>query len=178
MKYEELTWPEVSNGLAEKWLILPLGSIEQHGPHLPLCVDSMLAESIAVRLAQRVSAIIAPTFSYGARSLPNSGGGPSYPGTIHLSGQTLLSAYKDLVRGYVAGGARRLLVLNGHWENEGLLFEAIDSLREARELGKATVLALSWWSLVQQRDMQEIFGAFSGWHTEHADRPRRRSCSP
>jgi creatinine amidohydrolase len=167
VKYSHLTWPEVGGALSN-WLVLPLGSIEQHGPHLPLCVDEVLAETLADEVAERVGGFVAPTFAYGARSLPNSGGGPRYPGTVHLSGEVLLKAYQEIISSFIRGGARRLLVLNGHWENEGLIFEAIDACRENGRLAESTVIALSWWAVVHERDMVEIFGSFPGWHAEHA----------
>jgi creatinine amidohydrolase len=87
---------------------------------------------------------------------------------VHLTGEVLIRVYQELVAGFVRAGASQLLVLNGHWENEGLLLEAIDGCRERGMLGGADVVALSWWSVVDERDMQGIFGEFRGWHAEHA----------
>jgi creatinine amidohydrolase len=168
VRYAELTWQGAPSALADRWLVLPIGSVEQHGPHLPLGVDSCLAEAFANQIADRLSGMVAPTLPYGARSLPNSGGGHVYPGTIHLSGEALLAVYRDLIAGFVRAGARRLLVLNGHWENEGLLLEALDGCRERGTLANAEIVALSWWSVVHEPDMRELFGDFRGWHVEHA----------
>ncbi|MEM9455248.1 MAG: creatininase family protein [Myxococcota bacterium] len=168
MKYADLTWKEVGEALANRWLILPIGSVEQHGPHLPFAVDASLAELFSTKVAERVEGVVAPTLWYGARSLPNSGGGHRYPGTVHLSGEVLLRVYREIITGFVRAGAGKLLLLNGHWENEGLLLEAVDGCREAGLLGGADVVALSWWSVVEARDMTDIFTEFPGWHAEHA----------
>ena len=167
-RYDALTWPEVPDALASRWLVLPTGGVEQHGPHLPLSVDSLLAERLAARVAERVDGFVAPTVTYGARSLPGSGGGHRYPGTVHLPGDLLIQVYAQLVRSFIGAGARRLLVLNGHWENEAFLHEAVDQVRERGELEGRTLVALSWWSVVGEADVREIFGAFPGWHAEHA----------
>lgn len=168
MEYARLKWGDVPRALSEHWLIIPIGSLEQHGPHLPLAVDSVLVERLATRVASAVDGIVAPTVPYGARSLPNSGGGPSYPGTVHVAGDLLTRFYEALLVSFVRCGATRLLVLNGHWENEPFVVEAIEKCREAGILESRRVVALSWWSVVHEEDMRDIFGAFSGWHVEHA----------
>lgn len=168
IRYEHLSWPEVQEQIGRHWLLLPFGSVEQHGPHLPLAVDSLLSYHLAADVADAVHGIVAPVVSYGARSLPNSGGGPKYPGTILIPGHLLSEVYAAIIAGYVTAGARRLLLLNAHWENEAFLFEAVERCREQRQLEQAQVLALSWWSVTTDKEMADIFGVFPGWHAEHA----------
>jgi creatinine amidohydrolase len=168
IRYENLSWTEVQDTLCQHWLIVPFGSVEQHGPHLPLGVDSFLAHHLAMDVADVVCGMVAPVVTYGARSLPNSGGGPSYPGTIPVPGHLLSEFYAAIISGYVTAGARRIFLLNAHWENEAFMFEAIERCREHRQLEQAQVLALSWWSVVGDKEMADIFGAFPGWHAEHA----------
>jgi creatinine amidohydrolase len=168
IQYENLSWPEAQEKLARHWLLVPFGSVEQHGPHLPLGVDSFLAWHLATDIADAIPAIVAPVVTYGARSLPNSGGGPSYPGTIPVPGSLLIELYVAIIAGYVAAGARRLLALNAHWENEAFLFEACERCREQKHLADVQLVALSWWSVTSDHDMTDIFGAFPGWHAEHA----------
>ncbi len=168
IKYENLSWTETKNSLEDRWLIIPIGAIEQHGPHLPLAVDALLAEHISWDVAEQIDAVVAPTLTYGGRSLPNSGGGPSYPGTIHLQGNTLIDMYYQIITRFVHLGAEKILLLNAHWENEPFMIEAVEICREYGVLEQAQVLALSWWSVIDATEMERIFGEFHGWHVEHA----------
>ena len=88
IKMKEMTWTEYA-GRKDGIVILPIGATEQHGPHLPLCVDTVLAEEFSYRIAGQVDGIVAPALCYGYKSKPFSGGGPLFPGTIDLNGQTL-----------------------------------------------------------------------------------------
>jgi len=168
IRYENLTWTEVKETLQKQWLIIPVGAIEQHGPHLPLGVDSFLSWSISWDIAQLINAVVGPVIEYGARSLPNSGGGPTYPGTVHIQGDTLVDMYYQIVSGFIDVGANRVLILNAHWENEPFLVEAIEKCRENSLLEHSHILVLSWWSIVEATEMGNIFGNFCGWHVEHA----------
>jgi creatinine amidohydrolase len=168
-RYGDLASPEVPGALAHTLVILPFGAVEQHGPHLPLTVDLDIAEALAAELATGLGGCVAPSITYSARSLPQSGGGPSFPGTIAVRGRTLIDYLVDVLGAYARTGARRVLVVNGHYENEPFLFEAIEVCREAGQLDGVEVIALSWWSVVSDEVLRELFGdAFPGWHAEHA----------
>ena len=166
-RYEKMTWEDISNELKNQMLVIPIGSIEQHGPHLPVYVDSYLATKLAEEIAREIGGIIAPTISYGGRSLPGSGGG-NYPGTIYINGNTLIEYYYDIVCGFINSGAKRILIINGHWENEAFIFEAVEKCREDKHLENRQIIVLSWWSVINEKEMKEIFGTFPGWHAEHA----------
>lgn len=168
IRYEELTWQQVKESLNYKLLIIPVGSIEQHGPHLPLMVDSILAEKLSERIAAEIDGIVAPVITYGGRSLPTSGGGFSYPGTIYIDGITLIKMYEQIIKSFIRSGATRILILNAHWENEAFLVEAVDRCREQDCLKQSEVTVLSWWNVVTEEEMNSIFGQFPGWHAEHA----------
>ena len=62
---DQMTWIEYEASTKEKILILPVGSTEQHGPHLPLGVDTIIVTIIASAIAAQIPAVIAPTLSYG-----------------------------------------------------------------------------------------------------------------
>lgn len=168
-RYGNLAWPQVTEVLASKWVLVPVGSVEQHGPHLPLDVDTVIPEALCKALSPRVSGLMAPTISYGARSIPASGGGPSYPGTIRIRGRVLIEFYEDIISGFISAGAHRILLLNGHYENEPLLVEAAERCREKGISADAIVVITSWWSMVSSDVIEEIFhNDFPGWHAEHA----------
>jgi creatinine amidohydrolase len=76
---EELTWYEYAERVKTDLILLPIGSTEQHGPHLPLGTDAMQIMQFSRLAAERVGGIVAPVLSYGYKSQPKSGGGPVLP---------------------------------------------------------------------------------------------------
>src|ERR1700687_467344 len=150
-------------------LVLPVGAVEQHGPHLPLTVDTEIPVRIASMLVERLNVIVAPAIPYGARSLPQSGGGPSFPGTINIRGSVLTDYLKDVISGYIAMGFCAIVILNGHYENESFIFEALELCRQEGKLEGAKIIAVGWWNLVSDAVLEKLFGdRFPGWHAEHA----------
>lgn len=168
-EFEKLKSENVRAEAGQGILILPVGTVEQHGPHLPLTVDIEIPVRIASRVVETVHGFVAPAISYGARSLPQSGGSPGLLGTIRVRGNVLTEYLKDVIAGYIGMGFRSVIVLNGHYENESFLFEALELCREEGRLAGAKVVAVSWWSLVPQALLDKLFGdQFPGWHAEHA----------
>jgi creatinine amidohydrolase len=167
--FEKLNSENVRGEAGQGILVLPVGSVEQHGPHLPLTVDIEIPVRIATVVAETIGGFVAPAISYGARSLPQSGGSPDIPGTIRVRGSVLTEYLKDVIAGYASMGFRSIVILNGHYENESFLFEALELCREEGKLDGAKIVALSWWSLVSQALLDKLFGdRFTGWHAEHA----------
>jgi creatinine amidohydrolase len=167
--FEKLNSENVQEEAGKGILLLPVGSVEQHGPHLPLTVDIEIPVRIATRVMEKLKGFVAPAIFYGARSLPQSGGSPDIPGTIRVRGAVLTDYLKDVVAGYVSMGFRSIVILNGHYENESFLFEALELCRQEGRLEGARIVALSWWSLVPQTLLDKLFGdRFTGWHAEHA----------
>ena len=111
--FEKLHSENVRAKAKDAILVLPVGAVEQHGPHLPLTVDTEIPARIASMLTDKLKVIVAPAIPYGARSLPQSGGGPGFPGTINIRGSVLTDYLKDIIAGYVATGFRSIVVLNG-----------------------------------------------------------------
>ena len=108
---QNITWKEFQQNI-NNVLILPVGSTEQHGPHLPLSVDTVIAEKLALMLAEKVNGIVAPSLSYGYKSKPLSGGGPLFPGTIDLNGITLMNITEDLLEEFIKDGITKIFILN------------------------------------------------------------------
>ncbi|HTT72898.1 MAG TPA: creatininase family protein [Thermoplasmata archaeon] len=119
-------------------VIVPVGALEAHGPHLPLGADQLQAEATAAALAERVDGLVAPTLAYG--SAP---GARNFPGTVSLSiaqlGQHATGVLSELGR----SGVRRILVLSGHAERGHMaaLREAADEAMRARPGLKVVVLS-------------------------------------
>src|ERR1700693_1187422 len=167
--FENLNSENIREEARQGILVLPVGSVEQHGPHLPLTVDIEIPVRIAGEVVEKIKGFVAPAIFYGARSLPQSGGGPDIPGTIRVRGSVLTDYLSDVISGYVSMGFRSIVILNGHYENESFLFEALELCREEGKLEGARIVAVSWWSLVPQALMDKFFGdRFTGWHAEHA----------
>jgi len=164
----DLTSSQVQDAVRGRTVVWPIGAIEQHGPHLPLSVDLLLAEAMASELARELGAFTLPAQAIGARSLPQSGGGLSFPGTIHVGGDTLIRYLAQTLRALLSLPMARLVVVNGHYENEPFLFEAIDQVREQGLLDHTEVFAFSWWSLVRDTWIDAELPTFPDWHAEHA----------
>jgi creatinine amidohydrolase len=137
-RLDELAGPEVAERLtAESVLLQPIGAIEQHGPHLPLNTDhviaSELAELVATGLDGEVDLWLLPPIAY-SKSNEHAWS----PGTVWLSATTLLAVLDDVGRCLATTAARRLVFLNGHGGNSALLDVACRELRLAH--GLATFL--------------------------------------
>ena len=120
-----MTWPQVRDAIDRgAGVLLTVASTEQHGPHLPLGTDALTGHEIATRVADGLDLLVAPTFAYGARSRPFTGGGQRFPGTISLSGATLIAAVCDVVGELQRQGFRRIALMAHHMENQGFLYDA------------------------------------------------------
>ncbi|MGQ9582781.1 MAG: creatininase family protein [Thermoplasmatota archaeon] len=92
-------------------VILPVGAVEEHGSHLPLCTDSIQPEYIAKRVAARLggTVMIAPPLRYGCCSTTR-----NFPGTLSLSFESLRGVVSDILSELCRHGVRRVVVLSGH----------------------------------------------------------------
>ena len=150
-------------------VFLPVGALEQHGPHLPLGTDAMLATGIAAGAAAAVGGIVAPALSYGYKSQPKCGGGQHFCGTTSLDAATLIGQVRDTIREFVRHGVERLVLVNGHYENQWFLIEGIDlALRECGA-PHLSVMRLEYWDFCTEQTLAAIFPqGFPGFALEHA----------
>ena len=117
----DLSGTEVADSLtSDSVIVLPVGAIEQHGPHLPMSVDTVIADEVASALLNAVGGDIdlwlLPTLA-----VSKSNEHLWSPGTLSLSAETLLRVLDDLAPCIAATPARRLVFLNGHGGNSSLL---------------------------------------------------------
>jgi creatinine amidohydrolase len=126
MRLADLTWPTVTGEV----LAIPLGSTEQHGPHLPLSTDTDIARALAVGLAaRRADVVVAPDLPYGA-----SGEHAGFPGTLSIGHEALELVLVELVRS-AAESFPHVLLVNGHGGNVPTLAKAVARLRaESRDV--------------------------------------------
>lgn len=168
MKASEMTWFEYRDRIEQSIIFLPVGSTEQHGPHLPLGVDVILPTRLAELTADEVDGIVLPTIPYGYKSQPGSGGGQLFPGTTSLDGNTLVHVVLDVLRETYRHGGRKFVLFNGHYENTMFLTEAADLfVRDAKD---ARVIMMDWTMLLTEEFVEEMFAesGFPGWDIEHA----------
>ena len=117
-RWDNLTSPEIAR-LAENSAIvlIPTGSTEQHGPHLPVGTDAILATWMAERTAQAltekgVPAVVAPTFA-----IANSMHHMNFAGSLSLSPRTYIQVLQEQCRAIAAHGFKRIAIINGHGGN-------------------------------------------------------------
>jgi creatinine amidohydrolase len=166
-----LTWVEYQGRVREERapVFLPVGALEQHGPHLPLGTDALLAAAVAEAVAGETAGLAAPALAYGYKSQPKCGGGQHFPGTTSLDAQTLSHTVRDAVREFARHGVEKLVIVNGHYENQWFLIEGIDLAM--RELGRTslTIMRMEYWDFLTPATLAKIFPeGFPGFALEHA----------
>ena len=126
-------------------VVVPTGSIEQHGPHLPLDTDSFLCTSVARAGAERASeagpVLVTPTACFGA-SAHHMG----FAGTVTLEPETFVDTVAEVCGSLAEHGFRRLLVVNGHGGNTALLTAAVQQLGFDEPVLPATV---DYWTFAR-----------------------------
>jgi len=133
---ENLSWPAIAalRGEHGGLLLLPLGATEQHGPHLPVAMDTLLAES----LCQAASARTGVPVLAALRFTVSQGHTAKWPGTFSLRHETFIATLNDLADWAAATGWRRLLLVNSHFGNDASARVAVDQIR-LRHLGTLQV---------------------------------------
>jgi creatinine amidohydrolase len=110
MLIEEMTMAEFESGLARsRTVLIPFGSVEEHGPHLPLSTDTIEAYEVCKKAALLTPLFVAPPVHYG-----NCRSTSCHPGTISISTATLKSLMKDIVSSLRGHGLRNFIAISGH----------------------------------------------------------------
>lgn len=118
-RYNRLTWPEMNDAIEmQKVVILPTGSTEQHGHHLPLDVDVFLAESVCLEVGKRIpdKVLILPPIAYGL-NLHHI----DFPGTIHIEPEVFIAFCVNITKSVAYHGFEKILLVNGHGSNGPLI---------------------------------------------------------
>ena len=118
-RYNRLTWEEMNEAISkQKVVILPTGSTEQHGRHLPLETDSFLVESVCLEAGLRASdrILVLPTVSYGLNMHHI-----DFPGTIHIEPETFIAFCLNITKSVAYHGFKKILLVNGHGSNAPLV---------------------------------------------------------
>lgn len=112
---EEMTWQQIREAMEEgaDTVVVMVGSVEQHGPQLPLATDSLIGRELAARLARKLGrALAAPVIRPGCSEHHM-----SFPGTISLRAETLLEILRDYCRSLASHGFRKVVLVSSHGGN-------------------------------------------------------------
>lgn len=150
MLMSQLTMPEFEAALTKtRTVIVPFGSVEEHGPHLPLSTDTMHAQEVATRAAALYPLLVAPPVHYGlCRSTSE------HPGTISISSNTIRALALDVGKELFRQGCRQLILLTGHagGTHVAALIEAGEQL--LRELPEIRVAVVNVLDLLREASKQ------------------------
>jgi creatinine amidohydrolase len=160
----ELTNPEVEAFLTKgRTVIVPVGAVEQHGPHAPLITDVIIPQEIARRLAPRIPALVAPPVNY-ALSYPHHG----FTGLAYIRIPTFMALIEDLCVAFSTCGFTRIVFLNGHYDNTYAI--AYACANAAEKIGKdVKAFPVNYWDGFTAADVEEFSGLKNGLHANAAE---------
>jgi creatinine amidohydrolase len=146
MKYAELKRPDIERmDKAHKVAVVPLGSLEQHGQHLPLCTDSLLGEELARRVESALpdTVLLLPT-----QWLGSSHHHLKFPGTVSVPSQLYIELVTHMCQCLLSAGFRRIFLLLSHGGNDVPCREALNRLALAhRDRSDFWIASGGWWSV-------------------------------
>ncbi|CAN5385756.1 creatininase family protein [soil metagenome] len=163
-RWEELT----STQLADRFtrdpdcvVLIPVGATEQHGPHLPVGTDTIIAAAVADAVAGE-HAVVTPPIAFGASYFH----GTQLAGTIPVSGEEAAGSAYRVARACVDSGARRVVFVNGHVGNAAPLWIACDRFR--RDVDGGQIGVMQWWDLTASIAERATADAVD-WHANAAE---------
>ena len=125
----EMTWQEIAAGETARWIaVLPLAAVEQHGPHLPLGVDTFIAEAYIERVGKILPADLPVTF-LPVQRIGVSAEHLEYPGTLTLSPTTAIAAWAEIGESLARAGLRKLVLITSHGGNVAAMETVARDLR-------------------------------------------------
>lgn len=140
---EEMSWSDFEmTSRSTDTVLIPLGSVEQEGLHLPLGVDSIVALEVAKRVAECSDVLVAPLINIGYSDWHS-----EFPGTLNLRMETLIGLLREVCSSLVDNGMRRFIFVNPHVGNEASIFSMATELRK-KNLGIGAMVNL--WKLASE----------------------------
>ncbi|GAY19218.1 creatininase family protein [Mycobacterium sp. shizuoka-1] len=141
--------------------LIPVGATEQHGPHLPVGTDTVMATAVAEAAAGEL-ALVLPALPFGASMFH----GTELAGTIALSGEETAAAAARAAEACVDSGVRRIMFVNGHVGNSAPLWLACDRFR--RRYPDRRIGVMQWWDLTADIARRATADA-ADWHANAAE---------
>lgn len=140
MSIYDLSFSEIKS--KKRRVIIPLGSIEQHGPHLPVTTDILIAEYLANQISKKIPAYVIPGIPYGVsyehRSFFN----------ISINNDVLSELLTQICMSLAENGFRSIIILNGHHGNMGVLQYVPQKV--ASKNPKLNVFSINYWNLIER----------------------------
>jgi creatinine amidohydrolase len=157
-------------------VIFPVGSVEEHGEHLPLGTDSIQPEYIALEVAKKTDCLVAPPFRYGICNATR-----NFPGTLTIHFDTLYKIAHDILSELVRNGFNRIMVLSGHDGNShmvALRLAATDvvTTNDEAEAGKVRIMVLSDFDFAEELTPQ--YAAVNNGHAGTLETSRIMAIKP
>ncbi len=160
----EMTNPEVEAFLKQHdTVIIPTGATEQHGPHAPLLTDVLIPQEIARRVAPQIGAVVAPPINY-ALSYPHVG----FTGLVHIRIPTFMAMIEDLCAAFAHVGFKRIVFLNGHYDNTYAIAYACANVAE-RLPPDVKAFPVNYWDGLTAEEGAEYSGLKNGLHANAAE---------
>lgn len=155
----ERTWPDVAAYLERhKTIIIPLGSVEQHGLALPLGTDMLIAQALAREIGRRAQRLVAPALAPGMSLYVHM----EFPGTLSFMPDTYTAMIRDCVASLHRHGFRQFLLVNGHGGNEGSIQNAM--AESAFRLPGMKYAWANWWRMPEINRREAELGLGSCGH--------------
>ncbi len=154
MNHGELKWTDVDcDDTAQRVVVLPLGSLEQHGHHLPLLTDTMIGAEIVRRaeLQLGAEAYFLPILWIGA-----SDHHLAFPGTVSLQNSVYIAVITDMLNSLIGAGYRKIFLLNAHGGNINPARMAIYDVQLKHKQMSELIVAFSSWWVISAPDIQAI----------------------
>ena len=160
----EMTTLEVEEFLEHHHtVIIPVGATEQHGPHGPLLTDVLIPQEVARRAAPKLGAVVAPPVNY-ALSYPHVG----FKGLVYMRIPTFMAMIEDLAASFGAVGFKRIVFLNGHYDNTYALAYACANVADRLPEG-TRAFPINYWDGITADEAAEFFGPTSGLHANRGE---------
>lgn len=144
--YGEMTWPEIRESAKEgRVVVVPIGTIEDHGPHLPVDTDDRLCWEICQRAGALIpdKVVVVPPVLHGYS--PHH---MDFPGAISIGAQTFVNYVLDVCKSLAHHGFKRILIVNGHGSNAHLL-DSVARLTIVETEGRVLCVAFGFWILAR-----------------------------
>jgi creatinine amidohydrolase len=160
----EMTNREVEAFLRDHHMVVvPVGSTEQHGPHGPLASDVLIPQEVARRVAPEAGAVVAPPVAYGL-SYPHVG----FTGVVHVRISTFMALLEDLCLQFAGIGFRRIVFLNGHYDNTYAIAYACAAVGDRLPAG-VRAFPVNYWDAMSAEEAAEFFDPSNGLHANKGE---------